>query len=115
MITKRIKKQEKSATLAVDAKAKEMKAKGIDVISFGAGQPDFPTPQNIKDAAITALAENFTGYTEASGIPELKQAISAKFRRENNLEYDSSQIVVSCGAKHTLHNIMETLISPGDE
>ncbi|HIH05224.1 TPA: pyridoxal phosphate-dependent aminotransferase [Candidatus Woesearchaeota archaeon] len=115
MITKRIQQLEESATLAVDAKAKEMKANGIDVVSFGAGQPDFPTPQNIKEEAISAINGNFTGYTESSGIPELKKAIAAKFRRENGLEYDASQIIVSCGAKHTLHNIMETIVGPGDE
>ncbi len=115
MITQRVQSIEESATLAVDAKAAAMKSKGIDVVSFGTGQPDFPTPQNIKDAAVKALNENFTGYTQASGIPELKQAICAKFKRENDLDYISEQIVVSVGAKHSLHNIMETIVSPGDE
>src|SRR3989338_124921 len=115
MITTRVAQLEESATLAVDAKAKALRAKGVDVVSFGAGQPDFPTPTNIKDAAIKALAENFTGYTEATGIPELKQAIVSKFKRENGLSYETSQIIVSNGAKHTLHNILETIISPGEE
>ncbi len=115
MISKRVQNIEESATLAVDAKAAAMKAAGMDVISFGAGQPDFPTPENVKQAAIKAINDNFTGYTAASGIPELKQAIAAKFKRENKVEYAPNQIVVSCGAKHTLHNIMETLIQKGDE
>jgi aspartate aminotransferase len=115
MISHRVQSLEESATLAVDAKAASMKAKGIDVVSFGAGQPDFPTPQNIKDAAVKALNENFTGYTQAAGIPELKQAICAKFKRENGLGYTPEQVVVSVGAKHTLHNIMETVVEPGDE
>jgi aspartate aminotransferase len=115
MITQRVESIEESATLAVDAKAAAMKAKGIDVVSFGTGQPDFPTPQNIKDAAVKALNENFTGYTQAAGIPDLKLAIASKFKRENHLEYAPEQIVVSVGAKHTLHNIMETIVSPGDE
>src|SRR5687768_17541032 len=89
-----------SLTLAVDAKAKQMKAQGQDVVGFGAGEPDFDTPDHIKDAAAKALAAGFTKYTPSSGIPELREAIAEKFRRDNNLEYKPSQIIVSCGGKH---------------
>src|SRR5437764_10247455 len=88
-------------TLAIDAKAKQMKADGQDVVGFGAGEPDFDTPQHIKDAAIKALNEGFTKYTPSSGIPELRQAIADKFKRENGLAYKPSQIIVSCGGKHS--------------
>ncbi|MBU6411068.1 MAG: aminotransferase class I/II-fold pyridoxal phosphate-dependent enzyme, partial [Verrucomicrobia bacterium] len=84
-----------SLTLAIDAKAKAMKAAGEDVVGFGAGEPDFDTPQHIKDAAAAALAAGFTKYTPSSGIPELREAIAAKFQRENGLVYKPSQIIVS--------------------
>ena len=87
-----------SLTLAISAKAKQLRAAGQDVIGFGAGEPDFDTPQPIKDAAIAALQDGFTKYTPASGIPELKEAIVEKFQRDNGLNYSSSQIIVSCGA-----------------
>ncbi len=83
-----------SLTLAIDAKAKAMKAAGEDVVGFGAGEPDFDTPQHIKDAAAKALAAGFTKYTPSSGIPELREAIAAKFKRENGLTYKPSQIIV---------------------
>ena len=89
-----------SLTLAIDSKAKAMKAAGEDVVGFGAGEPDFDTPQHIKDAAAKALAAGFTKYTPSSGIPELREAIAAKFLRENGLTYKPSQIIVSCGGKH---------------
>src|SRR5438094_4445214 len=88
-----------SLTLSIDSKAKAMKAEGIDVCSFGAGEPDFDTPDHIKQAAAAALSAGFTKYTPSSGIPELRQAISEKFKAENGLEYSANQIVVSNGAK----------------
>ncbi len=104
-----------SVTLAIDAKAKEMKAAGIDVVGFGTGQPDFDTPDFIKDAAKKALDEGFTKYTAAAGIPELRQAIADKFKRENGLDYKASQIVASCGGKHSIYNVMMVLCEEGDE
>jgi aspartate aminotransferase len=104
-----------SLTLAIDSKAKQMKADGQDVVGFGAGEPDFDTPQHIKDAAIKALNEGFTKYTPASGIPELRQAIADKFKRENGLTYKPSQIIVSCGGKHSCYNVILATCEEGDE
>ena len=104
-----------SLTLAIDSKAKEMKARGVDVVGFGAGEPDFDTPQHIKDAAAKALAEGFTKYTASSGIPELRQAIADKFKRENGLAYQPSQIVVSCGGKHSCFNTVLATCQDSDE
>src|SRR6201993_3632408 len=104
-----------SLTLAIDSKAKQMKAEGQDVIGFGAGEPDFDTPQHIKDAAIKALNEGFTKYTPASGIPELRQAIADKFKRENGLSYKTPQIIVSCGGKHSCYNVILAACEAGDE
>jgi len=104
-----------SLTLAIDAKAKQMKAEGQDVVGFGAGEPDFDTPQHIKDAAIKALNEGFTKYTPSSGIPELRQAIADKFIRENGLAYKPSQIIVSCGGKHSCYNVILATCQEGDE
>ncbi len=104
-----------SLTLAIDSKAKQMKADGQDVVGFGAGEPDFDTPQHIKDAAVKALAEGFTKYTPASGIPELRQAIADKFKRENGLTYKPSQIIVSCGGKHSCYNVVLATCQEGDE
>ena len=104
-----------SLTLAIDAKAKQMKAEGLDVVGFGAGEPDFDTPQHIKDAAVKALAEGFTKYTPSSGIPELRQAIADKFKRENGLTYKPSQIIVSCGGKHSCYNVILATCQEGDE
>src|SRR5213082_2547054 len=104
-----------SLTLAIDSKAKQMKAEGQDVIGFGAGEPDFDTPQHIKDAAIKALAEGFTKYTPASGTPELRQAIADKFKRENGLSYKPAQIIVSCGGKHSCYNTILATCEEGDE
>src|SRR5436189_6218910 len=104
-----------SLTLAIDAKAKQMKADGQDVVGFGAGEPDFDTPQHIKDAAIKALNEGFTKYTPASGTPELRQAIADKFKRENGLIYKPSQIIVSCGGKHSCYNVILATCEPGDQ
>ncbi len=104
-----------SITLVIDSKAKQMKAEGIDVVGFGVGEPDFDTPQHIKDAAIKALNEGFTKYTPASGIPELRQAVADKFKRENGLNYKPSQIIISCGGKHSCYNIIIALCEAGDE
>jgi aspartate aminotransferase len=104
-----------SLTLAIDSKAKQMKAEGQDVVGFGAGEPDFDTPQHIKDAAIKALNEGFTKYTPASGIPELRQAICDKFKKENGLNYKPSQVVVSCGGKHSCYNVILATCQEGDE
>src|SRR5580658_302156 len=104
-----------SLTLAIDAKAKAMKAAGEDVVGFGAGEPDFDTPQHIKDAAAKALAAGFTKYTPSSGIPELREAIAEKFKRENGLAYKPSQIVVSNGGKHSCYNVIMATCEPGDE
>lgn len=104
-----------SSTLAITAKAKQMKADGIDVVGFGAGEPDFDTPTHIKAAAIKAMEEGFTKYTPASGIGELKQAICKKLLEENGVSYETNQIVVSNGAKHSLTNTFMAILNPGDE
>ena len=104
-----------SPTLALDDKIKTMKAAGEDVIGFGAGQPDFDTPDYIKQAAINAINDGFTKYTPASGIPELKKAICAKLLNDNGLTYEPNQIVVSNGAKHSLVNTFMAICNPGDE
>lgn len=104
-----------SLTLAIDAKAKAMKAAGEDVVGFGAGEPDFDTPPHIKEAAARALSEGFTKYTPSAGIPELREAIAEKFRHENGLEYRPSQIIVSCGGKHSCFNVVFATCEEGDE
>src|SRR5579872_2823408 len=92
-----------------------MKAEGVDVVGFGAGEPDFDTPQFIKDAAAKSLAAGFTKYTPAAGIPELRKAVADKFKRENNLTYAPSQIIVSCGGKHSCYNVFLATCEEGDE
>ena len=104
-----------SLTLAIDSKAKQLKAEGQDVVGFGAGEPDFDTPQHIKDAAIKALNEGFTKYTPSSGIPELRQAIADKFKRDTGVNYKPSQIIVSCGGKHSCYNVILATCEEGDE
>jgi len=111
----RVKLIKPSPTLAVSAKAKAMKAQGIDVIDFGAGEPDFDTPEFIKQAAIKALNAGFTKYTAAGGIDELKDAVVKKLKDENGLSYDRSQVLISCGAKHSLYNLFQAVLNPGDE
>ncbi|RMG69416.1 MAG: pyridoxal phosphate-dependent aminotransferase [Nitrospirae bacterium] len=115
MISERAKRVKPSPTLQMDAKAKEMKAQGIDVLSFSVGEPDFDTPEHIKEAAIRAMREGKTKYTPVGGIPELKEAIIAKLKRDNGLDYKPEEIIVSCGAKHSLYNIAQAILSPGDE
>jgi aspartate aminotransferase len=114
-ISRRAKSVAPSLTLAIDSKAKQMKVDGQDVVGFGAGEPDFDTPQHIKDAAIKALNEGFTKYTPSSGIPELREAIADKFKRENGLTYRPSQIVVSSGGKHSCYNVIMATCEEGDE
>jgi aspartate aminotransferase len=104
-----------SLTLSIDSKAKAMKAEGIDVCSFGAGEPDHDTPEHIKAAAMASLDGGFTKYTPSSGIPELRQAISDKFKADNGLDYKPSQIIVSNGAKHSCYNAILATCQPGDE
>ena len=115
MISKLAQNIKPSATLAISAKAKQMKKEGIDVVSFGAGEPDFDTPDNIKEAAIKAINEGFTKYTDASGIAELKEAICNKLKRENNIEYQKENIIVSCGGKHSLYNAILAVVDKGEK
>lgn len=115
MIAERAKKVKPSPTLAVDSKAKELKAKGFDVVNFGVGEPDFDTPEHVKEAAIKAIRDGFTKYTPVGGIDELKEAIIEKLEKDNGLKYGKENILVSCGAKHSLYNIAQALFGPGDE
>jgi aspartate aminotransferase len=115
MFSKKAEQIQPSITLAITAKANEMKNNGIDVIGFGAGEPDFNTPENIQIAAIEAMKKGLTKYTPASGIKELKDAIVEKFKRENNLSYKPSQIIISTGAKQCLANAFSAILNPGDE
>ncbi len=115
MLADRLKTLAPSPTLAMQAKAKAMRAQGIDVISFGAGEPDFDTPRRIKDAAIRAIEQGQTKYTEVGGVPELRAAVCQKFKRDNGLDYAPDEVTVSCGAKHTLYNLFMALVNPGDE
>ncbi|MCK5216066.1 MAG: pyridoxal phosphate-dependent aminotransferase [Candidatus Omnitrophica bacterium] len=115
ILSERISSISPSATLAITAKAKQMKAEGINVIGFGAGEPDFDTPEHIKDAAKKALDEGFTKYTPASGTKELKETVCRKFKADNNLDYKSEEILISCGAKHSLYNTIVAICSEGDE
>ena len=104
-----------SPTLAVNAKAAELRAQGADIISFGVGEPDFDTPANVRQAGIDAINQGFTRYTPVDGIPELKQAIADKFKRDNGLDYSLDQITVNCGGKHSGYLVMQALLNPGDE
>lgn len=106
---------EESATLAIAAKAKALRAEGRDIISFGAGEPDFDTPENIKEAAIKAIRDGHTKYTPVGGINELKDAVIGKFNRDNNLSYTREEVVVSCGGKHSIYNLFQSILDPGDE
>jgi len=114
-LAKRVADIGESVTLEITSKAKRMSKEGIDVVNFAAGEPDFDTPLYIKEAAIKAINEGFTKYTPSSGMPELREAISAKFKKDNNLDYSATQIVVSNGAKHSLYNIFQALCEKGDE
>ena len=104
-----------SPTLAVTAKAAELRAAGRDIIALSAGEPDFDTPSHIKEAAVKAIHDGKTKYTASGGLPELKQAVVDKFQRENALSYKPEQVLVSCGAKHSIYNLMQALLNPGEE
>ena len=104
-----------SPTLAVTAKAAELRAAGRDIIALSAGEPDFDTPSHIKQAAVKAIHDGKTKYTASGGLPELKQAVVDKFQRENALSYKPEQVLVSCGAKHSIYNLMQALLNPGEE
>jgi aspartate aminotransferase len=111
----KVQQLEQSQTLAFTSMAAEMRQQGIDVVSLTAGEPDFPTPPHVKMAAVSAIDENFTHYTALAGIPELIKAIVKKFNDENNLLFEPSQILVSCGAKHSCYNALQAICNPGDE
>lgn len=114
-VSELIKKVKPSATIAVSMKAAELRRAGKDVISLGAGEPDFDTPEHIKQAAYEAIKNGQTKYTAVDGTPELKQAVVNKFKCENNLCFDSNQVLVSCGAKHSISNLLAAVLNPGDE
>ena len=115
ILSSRAKSLKPSPTLAINAKAKSMQAQGIHVISFGAGEPDFDTPQNIKQAAKRAIDDGFTKYTPVGGTDDLKDAIIKKFQRDNGLTYKRSEIIVSCGGKHSFYNLAQAIFDQGDE
>jgi len=114
-LSDRVKAVKPSPTLAISARAAEMRAAGKDIISLGAGEPDFDTPEHIKSAAINAINQGFTKYTAVDGIPSLKQAIIDKFKRDNDIDYQLNQVLVSCGGKQSFYNLAQALINPGDE
>ncbi len=114
-VSDRLKKINPSSTLAITSKAKKLKSEGQDIVSLGAGEPDFDTPDFVKAAAIEAINSGFTKYTPTTGIPELKKAICEKLKKDNLLDYAPSQIVVSCGAKHSIFNALMVLLKRGDE
>jgi aspartate aminotransferase len=115
MLSARAASLKPSPTLAISAKEKALKAQGIDIAGFGAGEPDFDTPAHIKEAAIKAINDNFTRYTPVTGIDPLKDAIIDKFSRDNGLAYKREEIIVSCGGKHGLYNLFQALFQEGDE
>lgn len=115
LLAQRVQRIKPSPTLAIDTKAKKMIAEGIDVVSFGAGEPDFDTPEHVKEAAVRALKAGKTKYTPVGGIPELKEAIVRKLKRDNGLDYTPDEILVSVGGKHALYNIAQALFEAGDE
>jgi aspartate aminotransferase len=114
-ISQRAQRTSPSPTLAITAKARKMREEGIDVLSFGAGEPDFDTPEFVKEAAVTALREGFTKYTPTAGIEPLRKAICDKLWRDNGLKYEPNQIIVTCGGKHALYNAFQVICDPGDE
>ncbi len=115
MLSQRVRNIAPSATLAIDAKAKQLKKDGKDVVIFGAGEPDFNTPENIKQAAKKAIDNNVTRYTPVGGMPELKKAVADKFRNFNKISYDVSEIMIGCGGKHILYNAIMAILDKGDE
>lgn len=115
VLARRIGQIKPSPTLAIDTKCKAMIAGGVDIVNFGIGEPDFETPDNIKEAAIKAIRDGFTRYTAVGGIPPLIEAIIKKFQRDNGLEYRPTEVAVSCGGKHSLYNLFQVLFESGDE
>lgn len=115
MVSNRIKNIPPSPTLTINAKAKAMQAAGIDVISLAAGEPDFDTPEHIKEAAIKAIKDGFTKYTAVGGIPELKEAVVNYIAKEYGLNYSPEEVLISCGGKHALYNLFQVILNPGDE
>jgi aspartate aminotransferase len=115
MLAERARRLTPSPTLVLSARARALRAQGIDVLSFTAGEPDFDTPERVKEAAVRAIRDGQTKYTDAGGIPELKSAICAKLKRDSGLAYESSEVIASVGAKHTLYNVCAVLVDPGDE
>ena len=113
-LSRRSEKVAPSSTLAITAKINSMQAEGIDIVKFAAGEPDFDTPEYIKDAAVKSLRNGFTKYTPVPGITELREAIVEKFKSDNDLVFSPSQIIVSCGAKHSIYNILQAICDPGD-
>jgi len=111
----RILKVKPSPTIAVTSMASLLKSQGIDIIGFGAGEPDFDTPKNIRDAGINAIETGKTRYTPSGGLPELRNAVVTKFKRDNNLEYKPSEVIINCGGKHSFYNLMQVLLNDGDE
>ena len=114
-LSNRVKNLKPSATLTITAKAKALKAEGIDVIGFGAGEPDFDTPENVKNEAINSIKSGFTKYTAVGGINELKDAIIKSLEDDHGLKYERDEIIVSCGAKHSIYNITQAIFEQGDE
>ena len=115
VLNEKIREVQPSATLKITAQAKKMKKEGQDVVSFGAGEPDFDTPDYIKNAAIKSINNGETKYTPASGLDDLKSAVASKFLKENNLKYSNENIIISCGAKHSIYNILQVMVNIGDE
>ncbi|MDZ4263369.1 MAG: aminotransferase class I/II-fold pyridoxal phosphate-dependent enzyme, partial [Pseudomonadota bacterium] len=114
-LSDRVQRIKPSPTLAISAKAKALKAAGKDIIELGAGEPDFDTPEHIKEAATKAIRDGFTKYTAVDGIPGLKQAIITKFERDNGLHYTPGQVLVSCGGKQSFFNLAQAMLNAGDE
>ncbi|MGQ9686801.1 MAG: pyridoxal phosphate-dependent aminotransferase [Thiobacillaceae bacterium] len=114
-LSARVRNIKPSPTLAITARAAQLKAEGRDIISLGVGEPDFDTPEHIKQAAVAAIARGFTKYTAVGGTPSLKQAVVDKFKRENGLDYSTRQVLVSCGGKQSIYNLVQAVINPGDE
>lgn len=115
MLSKRASLLKPSPTLAINAKEKALKAQGLDIVGFGVGEPDFDTPDHIKQAAVKAIHDNFTRYTPAAGIDPLKDAVIEKFRRDNGLAYKRDEVIISCGGKHSLYNLFQAIFQEGDE
>lgn len=114
-LSARVARVRPSQTLAVSAKAAQLRAEGRDIIGLGVGEPDFDTPEHIKQAAYQAIADGYTRYTQVDGLPVLKQAVADKLQRDNGLDYGLDQILVSCGGKHSLYNLCQAMLDSGDE